>query len=80
MSATAFARLAPRLVEEMVVVCCGCQRLRLGPLAFGRRVEANVDVSAESISHTLCPECAERHYGFSRERYAAVVCKAVEAA
>lgn len=26
----------------------------------------------ESISHTLCPECAALHYGFSRQLYAEI--------
>lgn len=59
--------------DELVIVCCGCHRQRVSPLEF---IASPIDLAQkapESISHTLCPECAEKHYGFSRDRYHSVV-------
>jgi|GEM_PF-5902014 len=81
MSIVAFATLeGPFTAEdELIVVCCGCQRLRVGPLDF---VEADerIDAKRDSVSHTLCPDCADRHYGFSRARYTEIVCKSLSRA
>lgn len=60
--------------DDYLIVCCGCKRLRVGPLEFVEVPLGDLFENAESISHTLCPDCAFRHYGFSRDRYAQVVC------
>ncbi|HRE84532.1 MAG TPA: hypothetical protein PLN52_26045 [Opitutaceae bacterium] len=60
--------------DELLIVCCGCNRQRVGPLEFVPSPADLAQKAPESISHTLCPECAEKHYGFSRDRYQAVVC------
>ncbi len=81
MPITAFAALGSRgnLLEEeggeLLIVCCGCQRLRVGPLEFVEDQSGMLWEKRDAISHTLCPECADQHYGFSRERYVEVVCR-----
>ncbi len=61
--------------EELLIVCCGCKRVRVGPLEFVEDESGLLWEKRDAISHTLCPECADQHYGFSRERYVEVVCR-----
>lgn len=61
--------------DEFLIVCCGCKRLRVGPMEFVVMNPYELWEKRESISHTLCPECANLYYGFSRNHYAKIVRK-----
>lgn len=61
--------------DEFLIVCCGCKRLRVGPMEFVVMDPYELWEKRESISHTLCPECAALHYGFSKKHYADIACR-----
>ena len=49
--------------------------MRVGPMEFVVVDPYELWEKRESISHTLCPECANLYYGFSRNHYAKIVRK-----
>jgi len=73
--ASTIARKDSMDAEPLLIVCCGCKRLRVGPMEFVEMDPYELWQKRNSISHTLCPECANRHYGFSRKQYASIACR-----